>query len=396
MTTVTLDMIMFAYPTKDGACGGIRGRHRRRQTTTSGRTALCWWTHWGSATGIHHDDVSAKPGFGHIRISDYFTTTALGGASACDSTQIMPIGTAAHEFRPCPRAPGSVRTSGSTEGIGEWGLMGSGNFSSPRSPARMEAWSLNEMGWVTLASLTSAGTYSFGAAPVSTPLSTWRVQGAKPRGSTSWSRTASVPSRHGLDTAPLRARGNPPGCRRRSLIFHVDSVQVANNGFHASNAVNVGPIHGVELEEADGLRQLWCEANGCNRGDAGISIQGRPAHTAFTPTSTPAALSTDGQPAGFSLDQITQLVAGGAMSFRLTFPVWSSAPPRIHPPSSSSTGSPIAYSAAFWPRARVIPWPLIARSSPRAAVRSSCLDRGSDGQPRSHTYTGRRVAETSR
>jgi len=93
-----VDMIMFAYPTKDGACGGIGGG------TAASNNHI--WSHrfvLVDSLGLAYrdyitNDVSAKPGFGHIRISDYFTTTALGGASACDSTQIMPIGTAAHEF----------------------------------------------------------------------------------------------------------------------------------------------------------------------------------------------------------------------------------------------------------------------------------------------------------
>ena len=390
-----VDMIMFAYPTKDGACGGIGGG------TAAGNNHI--WSHrfvLVDSLGLGYrdyitNDVSAKPGFGHIRISDYFTTTALGGASACDSTQIMPIGTAAHEFGHALGLPDLYATEGSTEGIGEWGLMGSGNFSSPRSPARMEAWSLNEMGWVTLASLTSAGTYSFGAAPVSDTAFYLRVQGANPRGEYFLveNRQASQ-----ADTALIRLHcarsGNPPGCGGGLLIFHVDSVQVANNGFHASNAVNVGPIHGVELEEADGLRQLWCEANGCNRGDAGDLYPGTTGHTAFTPTSTPAALSTDGQPAGFSLDQITQLVAGGAMSFRLTFPVWVVR-------AAADTSALIQFDGVPY---RVFRGILAPSSSHTVAVDSAQFTAGgrtqqlfgswSDGQPRSHTYTAGASPET--
>jgi len=90
-------MIMFAYPTRTGLAAH-RGRHRRRQQPhLVDRFVLVDSLGLGYRDYVTND-VSAKPGFGHIRISDYFTTTALGGASACDSTQIMPIGTAAHEF----------------------------------------------------------------------------------------------------------------------------------------------------------------------------------------------------------------------------------------------------------------------------------------------------------
>jgi len=60
--------------------------------------------------------------------------------------------------------------------------MGSGNFSSPRSPSRMEAWSLNEMGWIALRVLTTNGTYSVGAEAVSDTAFYVRVQGSNPRG----------------------------------------------------------------------------------------------------------------------------------------------------------------------------------------------------------------------
>jgi M6 family metalloprotease-like protein len=322
-----VDMIMFAYPTKDGACGGTSSPNPPGSAADNNHI----WSHryvLVNASGLGYqdyitNDVSATPGFGNIRVSDYFATTALGGASACDTTQIMSIGAAAHEFGHALALPDLYDTQGPTAGIGEWGLMGSGSFASPTSPSRMEVWSLNELGWVTLAPLTSAGTYSFGAAPVSDTAFYVRAQGANPRGEYFLveNRQASQ-----ADTALIRLHcarsGNPPGCRGGLLIYHVDSVQVANNGFRASNAVNVGPIHGVEVEEADGLRQLWCEANGCNRGDAGDLYPGTSGNTAFSYNTNPAAMKNlDGSVAGVSVDSIRQLVAGGAMAFRLRFGV---------------------------------------------------------------------------
>ncbi len=105
------------------------------------------------------------------------------------------------------------------------------------------------------------------------------------------------------------------------MIWHVDSTQVANHGFRAGiNAVNVGGIHGVELEEADGLRQLWCGTSGCNRGDAGDVYPGTTGNTSFVFRTNPAALmNNSGSFAGLGVDQIAQTVPGGAMSFRLRF-----------------------------------------------------------------------------
>jgi len=135
-----VDMIMFAHPARDGACGGFAGPF----PATSDASNNHIWSHRfvlvnASSTDYQDyitNDMSAKPGFGRIRISDYFATSALGGTSACDTTQIMPIGTAAHEFGHALGLPDLYDTQGLTEGIGEWGLMGSGNFTSARSPSR--------------------------------------------------------------------------------------------------------------------------------------------------------------------------------------------------------------------------------------------------------------------
>src|SRR5258705_1218888 len=108
-----VDMIMFAHPTKDGACGGASNNH-----IWSHRFVLV--NEFSTAYQDYvTNDRSARPGFGNIRISDYFTTSALGGASACDSTKIMPIGTAAHEFGHALNLPDLYDTQGPTEGIGE-------------------------------------------------------------------------------------------------------------------------------------------------------------------------------------------------------------------------------------------------------------------------------------
>jgi M6 family metalloprotease-like protein len=312
-----VDMIMFAHASKDGACGPASSSNNHI------------WSHrfvLANATQTFFQDYftnDAKFGGGSIKISDYFATSALGGPTACDSTQIMPIGTAAHEFGHALGLPDLYDTRQVTQGIGEWGVMGSGNFTSPSSPSRMEAWSLNELGWVTLVPLTASGTYSFGAAPVSDTAFYVRAQGSNPRGEYFLieNRQASQ-----ADTALIRihcARSfNPPGCGGGMLIWHADSVEIANNGFHRGNHVNADSIHGLVVEEADGLRQLWC-GSGCNRGDAGDLYPGVTGNTAFTPTSNPAAVrNSDMQPAGFVLDQITQVTPGGTMSFRLAFPVW--------------------------------------------------------------------------
>jgi M6 family metalloprotease-like protein len=311
-----VDMLMFAHATRDGACGGSTNNHI--------------WSHRfffvNSASTNFQDFVTndASAEGGTIRISDYFVASGLGGpGTGCDSTQIMPIGTAAHEFGHALGLPDLYDTQGPTEGIGQWGLMGSGNFASPQSPARFEAWSLTEMGWVTLAPLTTTNTYRFGAAPASDTAFFVNVQGANPRGEYFLleNRQASF-----ADTALIRLHclrsGNPPGCGGGMLIWHVDQAQIDAHGFRAGNTVNVGPIHGLHLEQGDGLNQLDDPSATFprRRGDAGDPYPGVSANTAFAPRTNPSAKkNVDGSFIGFAIDSIRQVVAGGEMAFRLRF-----------------------------------------------------------------------------
>jgi hypothetical protein len=245
-------------------------------------------------------------------VRDYILQSAVGGASGCDSTNIMPIGTVAHETGHGFGLPDLYDTNPfeSSEGIGDWGLMGAGNYTSAFSPTRMEAWSLNELGWVTIAPLSAAGTRSFGAAPVSDTAFFIRVPGANPRGEYFLleNRQASQ-----SDSAMIRIHcarsGSPAGCAGGLLVWHVDSQQVANGNL--SNTVNVNPIHGLELVQADARNDLDV---GANRGDGGDPFPGVTGKTSFA-----AANNVDGRFAGFIIDLIQQVVPNSIMSFRLQF-----------------------------------------------------------------------------
>lgn len=309
-----VDMIMFAHPTKDGACGGFP-----QSSDASGNNHI-----WSHRFVLLTDYVSNDPahagngsGFSMIHVADYFATSARGGASACDTLQIMPIGTAAHEFGHALGLPDLYDTQQNTEGIGQWGLMGSGNFTSPRSPSRMEAWSLNELGWVTIQQLTSNGTYVLDPAATSRTAFLVRPPNPNPRGEYFLLENRQGGAAGLADSAMIRRHcqtsGQPVTCPGGLLIWHVDSAKIATSGFHGPNTVNVGSIHGLLLEEADGVRQLWC----CNRGDAGDPYNGTSGNTAFVYRTNPVAARTDGSFAGFGIDQIAPV--GTQMSFRLQF-----------------------------------------------------------------------------
>lgn len=301
-----VDMAIFVHPAQDGACGGTTNNHI--------------WSHRYQLITPYVTKTPAHNG-GFIKIRDYTFQSGLGGSTACDTSQIMAVGTAAHETGHGLGLPDLYDLSFVTEGIGEWGIMGSGNYASPLSPARMEAWSLAELGWVNVAPLTAGGTYSLGAAPQSDSAFVIRPGGPNPRG-----EYFLVENRQsqGSDSAMIRIHcarsNNPPGCGGGLFIWHVDSVTAADNGFRQNNQMNSLAIHGLALEEADGLRQLWCGDFGCNRGDGGDPYPGAKGNPVFSINSLPrATLNSDTSFAGLAIDSIRQLVPNGAMAFRVRF-----------------------------------------------------------------------------
>ena len=301
-----VDMAIFVHPAQDGACGGATNNHI--------------WSHRYQLLTPYVTKTPAHNG-GFIKIRDYTFQSGVGGSTACDTSQIMPAGTAAHESGHGLGLPDLYDLSFVTEGIGEWGIMGSGNYATPLSPARMEAWSLGELGWVTLAPVTGGGTYTLGPSPQSDSAIVVRPAGTNPRGEYFLVENR---QRLGSDSAMIRVHcarsNNPPGCGGGLFIWHVDSVVAADNGFRQGNQMNSLAIHGLALDEADGLRQLWCDDHGCNRGDGGDPYPGTSGNTVFSVGSAPrASMNSDSSFAGFAIDSIRQLVPNGAMAFRLRF-----------------------------------------------------------------------------
>jgi M6 family metalloprotease-like protein len=395
-----VDLVVFIQAELDGACVSATNNHLWAHRWT---LQTPYVTHSKNSLGIS------------IKVADYVLQSAVGGGAGCDASQIMPIGTVAHETGHGFGLPDLYDTDDSSEGVGEFSLMGSGTFTSDLSPARMDAWSLNELGWVTVVPLPGPGTYSFGAAPTSDTALFLPALGSNPRG-----EYFLLENRQAVqaDTAMIRFHCRvsvfpsppPAGCGGGLLIWHVDSAQLVNGmttpGPNSDfNHVNVGPIHGLALVQADGLGNLdvnssascFTQAAGCsNRGDAGDPYPGlNVGNTAFTPTSVPAAVrNADGQPAGFVLDQITQVAPNGAMSFRLMYPVWVVR-------AAPDTAAFIAFDGVSYHVFRGI---LAQGSTHTVSVADTQFTLAgrtrqvfvswSDGQPRSHTYTAGSLPET--
>ncbi len=320
----TLDLVVFVQPAKDGACGGAPGG-------ASASTNNHIWAHRATLNPpfITH---SPAPAGGSLTVVDYIIQSGVGGEVSCDTTQIMPIGTVAHETGHAFGLPDLYDTGGNTEGIGRWSLMGAGNYSSPFSPARMDAWSLSQLGWVTVAPLAAAGAYVFRPAPTSDTAFLVRPTGANPRG-----EYFLLENREPVlaDSALIRnacqvwyQQANPSSaCNGGLLVYHVDSQQIALHGFDQDNSVNAGPIHGLELLQADGRGNLDANPNvtgctapaaGCSdRGDIGDPYPGTTGNTTLAFSTTPSDTLNTGACSGFRIDTISQVALNGAMRFVL-------------------------------------------------------------------------------
>lgn len=299
-----VDVVQFVQPVMGGECGG----------------AGVWAHRWflsalGGSTYVTGD---ARPGGGTVQVNSYYIGSGVGGAgpgnrSGCSSaSQISGIGTMAHEFGHAIALPDLYDTGGGTQGIGEWGLMGSGSYTSANSPTHMEAWSKERLGWVVVVPATAAGAYTL--SPVVTRDTVLMVRPppgvANPRGEYFLLENRQA---LGSDTANMMTGGNAGPKNGGLLIWHIDSLKTVSGG-----GVNSGSIHGVALVQADGFGQLDLTTGG-NRGDAGDAFPGTSGRTGFSNATTPAARKNDGEFAGFVMDSIRQLAPGGSVAFALGF-----------------------------------------------------------------------------
>jgi M6 family metalloprotease-like protein len=302
-----VDVVQFVQPVIGGECGGSGVWAHRFYLSALGGTPY--------VTG------DARTGGGVVQVNSYTIGSGVGGSgpgnrSGCgNASQISGIGTMAHEFGHAIGLPDLYDTGGGTEGIGEWGLMSSGTYTSANSPTQMEAWSKEQLGWVTVVPLSAPDAYAI--SPVVSRDSVYLLRPPpgvpNPRGEYFLLENRQAT---GSDTANMLVGGNTGPKVGGLLIWHIDSAKVVSSW--GSNLVNAGTIHGVALVQADGLGHLDL-TDGGNRGDAGDPYPGSAGRASFSIATVPAARTNDGAYAGFVIDSVRQVVPGGAMAFRLGF-----------------------------------------------------------------------------
>ena len=284
-----VDFVTFLQPEIDGACGTVHiWAHR--------------WVIQGVNGGSAFVTKTNRAGGGKIVVNDYIMQSGLGGNGACTSGEIMPIGTVAHETGHAFGLPDLYDTQGSSQGIGEYGLMASGNYARAYSPSRMEGWSLLELGWVKADTLKTTGTITMN--PVATADTVKLLRTQVPGEYFLLENRAAVES----DTAqmnPAYSRAKSPGL----YVWHIDQDRI--NFGALTNTVNTGAVQGVALVQADGLNDLLA---GSNRGDLGDGYPGFTSNTALDGTTAPGLRTNAGLVVPGRIDSIR--IVGNAVLLR--------------------------------------------------------------------------------
>ncbi|MBM4187325.1 MAG: M6 family metalloprotease domain-containing protein [Gemmatimonadetes bacterium] len=314
-----VDFVTFLQPTRDGACGGPGiWAHRWVMSVWNGGSKYRTKTPRRNAAG------QPIPGQ-FIRVDNYTIQSQVGGVDACsapqpgqpaDPSHLMSIGVVAHETGHAFGLPDLYDISGGSEGIGEWGIMGSGGYTKSYSPATYDAWSLHDLGWVTIDTLGPSRTVTTGPRQLSdtvflartgVPAEYLLVENRQAVNTDTAFFDPNLPTTS-LSGGPCRSR-----CRKLPglLIWHIDESRIAQGRF--GNTVNTGQRQGVALIQADGSNDL--RRSGGNRGDRGDSYPGLANKTVYNLLTNPGALTNQGSYTGFVIDQVAQL-AGGAMRFR--------------------------------------------------------------------------------
>jgi len=282
-----VDVLVILHAEVDGACGTDN-----------------IWAHKSSLGSLGTNDPAA--GGGTIQINNYVIQGGQGG-DACTPGQPVAMGIAAHELGHALNLPDLYDTSlePQTQGIGEWGLMGAGNWQIPTRPVHMTAWSKADLGWVTEVIIDSDTVLDI------SPIVTLDTSYVLPIENTDeyfiLSNRQPLLSDQSLTSGPTPLG---PGL----LVWHVDSVLMANRRFF--NSVNAASPHALSLEQADGLLDL---ENSVDRGDPGDAFPGSNNNSSFSFDTNPSSSRNDGLPSYVRVLDITQVVTNGAIQATVSF-----------------------------------------------------------------------------
>jgi immune inhibitor A len=220
------------------------------------------WSHsWNTTYTMTVDGVS---------ISDYSIEPEKS-----KSGDMVHVGVFCHEFGHILGLPDLYDTDNSSEGLGHWSLMASGSWTGPNnngsSPAHLDAWSKDELGWIEVDTLTSNLTNEEILQIETNP----KVYRLWTNGGTGFQYFL-VENRQktGFDSY-LDGEG--------ILIYHVDE-NISNNNNEWYPGHTSSGHYKIALQQADGFFDLEKRNN---RGDTGDPFLGSRGKIAFDDTTTP-------------------------------------------------------------------------------------------------------------
>lgn len=262
------------------------------ETDTKGDTRNDIWS-------LYYDGINITTGDNNKTFTEILLMPQAG---AQDGNIVDPLGVYAHEFGHWLGLPDLYATGGyiypDWDGIGAWGLMGSGLYNRAgstqpygSSPAHPDAWCKLYLGWVQVVDLSGATSPSLitltGVSTV--PAKVWKF----PAGIGSGSQYFLLENR--------RKTGFDAGLPGEGMLAWLIDPEIISL-YSPTNTINANRLRpGVALIEADGNNALRIIESGCgvvagacDDGSSGDPFPGSTANRAFTPMSSPAALPYTG------------------------------------------------------------------------------------------------------
>ena len=234
--------------------------------------------------------VTNDPRPGHpgefIKVNDYIIQPELARSTG----GLVNIGVFCHEFGHAIGLPDLYDTDGSSEGIGNWGLMAGGSYGGDGNhsnyPAHMCAWSKEFLGWVK---------------PMIIEQESLNVAIMNSEKNANEIYKIYLNGEPGPEYFLIENRQKVGFDRYLSgaglLIWHIDQ-DVIDARLYSNSVNNDEQRKGVDLEEADGRADLDF---GRSRGDAGDPFPGIMQNHLFNSSSNPGSESNDGEDSGVAI-----------------------------------------------------------------------------------------------
>ena len=237
-------------------------------------------------------------------VSSYYIAPEL----LCGTT-IRTIGVYAHEFGHKLGLPDLYDTDNSSDGIGHWGLMGSGSWTSNNpgsengeAPSHMNPWSKWFLGWIAPTDLTGMDVVQNIPEAETNPFAIQLLD--NPGGPDDWSRVGTGNGEYFLIENRQQTGFDIglDGCG--ILAWHIEESQSnnANEGHTAASHRLIDP------EEADGIDPMP------NRGDAGDPFPGTSDNRVFADATTPSARLYDGSNTAIQMEVVSDNCAANMLA----------------------------------------------------------------------------------